>query len=204
MVAVTKTVGPEEVRAAAACGVTDFGENRVQELQRKIEALPDLSAKWHMIGHLQTNKVSQAVHHASMIHSVDSERVGLEIERHARQARRRYPLLLEVNVSGEASKGGFSPDQVVRFVDDLARKDSVEPLSIVIEGLMTMAPFTDDEAVIRSVFRELRQIKESQAKRQERFLDLKHLSMGMTNDYRIALEEGSTMLRLGTRIFGGD
>jgi pyridoxal phosphate enzyme (YggS family) len=202
LVAVTKTVGPEAVREAAACGVTDFGENRVQELTRKVEALGDLGARWHMIGHLQTNKAALALRHSTLIHSVDSLRLAVEIDRRAQQTGKRVRVLVEVNVSGEPSKSGLAAGEVERLLDDLAVRDRAQPLSIVIEGFMTMAPYTDDETVIRPVFTGLRNLLKRLKTRPERFLELRHLSMGMTNDYRIAIEEGATIVRLGTRIFG--
>lgn len=201
VVAVTKTVGPDEVRVAASAGLTDFGENRVQELVRKVALLSDLEARWHLIGHLQTNKVKTAVAHAGMIHSVDSLRLALEADTRARGRPAPYPVLLEVNISGEASKGGFAPREVGPFVDELARRDAAEPLAIEVVGLMTMAPHTSDEAVLRGTFGGLRQLREELARRGERFLRPVNLSMGMSNDYRIAVEEGATMLRIGTRIF---
>lgn len=201
VVAVSKTVGPEEVRVAASAGLTDFGENRVQELVRKVSDLSGLGVRWHLIGHLQTNKAKAAVAHAGMIHSVDSLRLALEVDARARGRPAPYPVMLEVNVSGEASKGGFSPGEIGSFLDELARRDAAKPLAIEVAGLMTMAPYTADEAVQRSTFRGLRQLREGLARRSERFLRPAHLSMGMSNDYRIAVEEGATMLRIGTRIF---
>lgn len=201
VVAVSKTVGPAEVRAAAAAGLTDFGENRVQELVRKVSDLSGLGVRWHLIGHLQTNKVKAAVAHAAMIHSVDSLSLALQADARARGRAQPYPVLLEVNVSGEASKGGFAPRELGPFLDELARRDAAEPLAIEVAGLMTMAPLTADDAPLRSTFRVLRQLREELAWRSERFLRPVHLSMGMSNDYRIAVEEGATMIRIGTRIF---
>lgn len=201
VVAVSKTVGPEAVRVAAAAGIRDFGENRVQELIRKGSALAGLDVRWHLIGHLQTNKVKAALGYAAMIHSVDSLRLALEVDSRARGRAEKLPVLLEVNVSGEASKGGFAPRDVGPFLEELGRRDEVEPLAIEVAGLMTMAPYTDDEAVLRGTFRGLRQLRDEVAGRNERFVRPVHLSMGMSNDYRIAVEEGATLIRVGTRLF---
>lgn len=204
VVAVSKTVGPDEVRAAASAGLTDFGENRVQELVRKGALLGDLGLRWHLIGHLQTNKVKAALAYAGMIHSVDSLRLALEIGARTRGRPAKFPVLLEVNVSGEASKGGFAPRDVGPLLDELARRDAEEPLSIEVAGLMTMAPYTDDEAVLRKCFRGLRALRDEVAARGERFVRAVHLSMGMSNDYRIAVEEGATLIRVGTRLFAAE
>ena len=202
VVAVSKTVGVDEVRAAAAAGLTDFGENRVQELIRKVEALPDLPVRWHMIGHLQTNKAKPAVAHAGIIHSVDSLKLALEVDARAR-GRAPYPVLLEVNVAGEDSKGGLAPAEVEPLLDELARRDGEQPLAIEVAGLMTMAPYTEDEGVLRRTFRGLAELRARVAARASRWLKPVQLSMGMSNDYRIAIEEGATMVRIGTRLFGG-
>ena len=206
VVAVSKTVGSAAVRVAASAGVTDFGENRVQELVKKGTELGDLAVRWHLIGHLQTNKVKAALDFAGIIHSVDSLKVALEIDARARSAGRaeRFPVLLEVNVSGEASKGGFAPRDVGPAIDELARRDEGEPLAIEVAGLMTMAPFTDEEAVLRGTFRGLRELRDALAARGERFVRAVHLSMGMSNDYRIAVEEGATLIRVGTRLFAAE
>ena len=201
LVAVSKTVGPDEVRAAAEAGVTDFGENRPQELVRKVQALPDLTVRWHMIGHLQTNKVKATLAHAGLIHSVDSLKLALEIDRQARALGRTVPVLLEVNVAGEATKGGFAPPDVAPFLDELAQRDGQQSLSIEVVGLMTMAPFTDDEAVQRGAFRGLAKLRDALAGRAGGFFRPEHLSMGMSNDYRVAVEEGATMIRVGSALF---
>jgi pyridoxal phosphate enzyme (YggS family) len=201
LVAVTKTVGPDEVRALAAAGVSDFGENRPQELVRKVQELPELSARWHMIGHLQTNKVKATLAHAGLIHSVDSLKLALEIDKQARAQGRTVQVLVEVNVSGEASKGGFAPPDVARLADELSQRDGQQPLAIEVAGLMTMAPLTGDETVQRSTFRGLARLRDELAARAGRFWRPVHLSMGMSNDYRIAVEEGATMIRVGSALF---
>ena len=185
LVAVTKTVPLAGIRAAITAGQALFGENRVQEGLPKLEALRDTDARFHFIGQLQTNKVKRAVAFA-MIESVDSVRLAQAIDR---RAARPLPVLLEVNVTGEAGKSGFSPDAVA---DALA---AIRPLPhLDVRGLMTVAPLTADPEQVRPVFRRLRALGDA--------LGLKSLSMGMTNDFHVAIEEGATMVRIGRAIFG--
>jgi pyridoxal phosphate enzyme (YggS family) len=202
VVAVTKTAVPGDVEAASAAGLAHFGENRVQELARKVRALRQLPASWHMVGHLQTNKVKPALELATLIHSVDSVRLALEIDRAAARLGRTVPVLLQVNVAGETTKGGFSPADVGPALDHLAGCARERPLAISIAGLMTMAPYTSDEGAVRRVFRELARLRDRLAARGDPFCNPGHLSMGMSGDYRIAVQEGSTMLRIGTLLFG--
>lgn len=194
IVAVTKTHPPEVVQAAAACGLRVFGENRVQEAKAKIPHCPS-SIHWHLIGHLQTNKVRDAVALFEMIQSVDSLRVAEEIQRRAEQAGRRLPVLLEVNVAGEASKFGYSPE---RLLEELGALNALPRLEI--QGLMTVPPWSEDPERVRPWFRKLRELK---AACEDRLgAPLPHLSMGMSQDFQVAVEEGATMVRLGTVLFG--
>ena len=194
IVAVTKTVGIDEVRRALAAGISDFGENRVQEFLGKYGLFPD--AKWHFIGSLQTNKVKDVVGRACLIHSVDSLKLLEEIERRSRQAGVVQPVLLQVNVSGEESKHGFEP----RDVKD-ALVDASDMANVEVRGLMTMAPLGGPERA-RGVFRGLRELRDSLRAMPLNGVELAELSMGMSGDFRIAVEEGATIVRVGRAIFG--
>jgi pyridoxal phosphate enzyme (YggS family) len=171
-----------------------FGENRVQEARAKIPLCPG-SARWHLIGHLQTNKVREAVGLFEMIQSVDSLKVALEIQRRAEQAGRRVPVLLEVNVAGESSKFGYAPD---RLLEELGALNGLSRLEI--QGLMTVPPWSPDPERVRPYFRRLRELKLACEERLG--VPLPHLSMGMSGDFEVAVEEGATMVRLGTVLFG--
>jgi len=188
IIAVTKTVEPVLIKEAFECGIRDFGENRVQEATTKIECLDDLQPPptWHMVGHLQTNKVQSAVQLFHIVHSVDSLRLAEAI---SRKAQHDIPVLLQVNVSSETSKSGFSPAEVSSAAQHIADLPHIEVI-----GLMTIAPLTRDPEDVRPVFRQLGQLRDS--------LGLKHLSMGMTDDFEVAIEEGATMVRIGRAIFG--
>ena len=193
VVAVSKTVGPVEIREAIAAGATDFGENRAQEFATKAAMFPEV--RWHFIGTLQSNKVGMVVGKAHLIHSVDSVKLLAAIGRRAAQAGIVQPVLLEVNVTGEESKHGLSPD---RLEDALAAAGSLE--NVEVKGLMTMAPFAS-RATVRPVFRELDRLFAHYAGMRFNSVDLTELSMGMTNDYTVAVEEGATMVRVGRAIF---
>ncbi len=194
IVAVTKTVGIEDIRAALVAGINDFGENRVQEFLGKYGLFPD--ASWHFIGTLQTNKVKDVVGRACLIHSVDSCHLLREIDRRAGEAGVVQPVLLQVNVSGEASKHGFACDDVREALIEASKCEAVE-----VRGLMTMAPFGRAEDA-RWVFRELRELRDSLREMPLNGVELDELSMGMSNDFRVAVEEGATIVRVGGAIFG--
>jgi hypothetical protein len=194
IVAVTKHVGIPEIRRAISAGMMDFGENRVQEFLGKWGLFPDV--RWHFIGTLQTNKVKDVVGRAFLIHSVDSLRLLDMIDRKASEQGVTQPVLLQVNVSGEESKHGFAPDEVADVLLEAQHMDNVE-----VRGFMTMAPF-GRPADARWVFRDLRELRDSLAATRPDAVELQELSMGMTNDYRFAVEEGSTIVRVGTAIFG--
>ncbi|MDP2182499.1 MAG: YggS family pyridoxal phosphate-dependent enzyme [Actinomycetota bacterium] len=194
VVAVTKTVGVAEVRNAIAAGICDFGENRVQEFLGKYGLFPDV--RWHFIGTLQTNKVKDVVGRACLIHSVDSLRLLDTIDRKAAEAGVVQPVLLEVNVSGEESKHGLVPGELEEILEESALRENV-----VVRGLMTMAPFARAEDV-RWVFRELRGLRDSLSATSPNGVELVELSMGMTNDFAVAVEEGATIVRVGRAIFG--
>ncbi|TET87405.1 MAG: YggS family pyridoxal phosphate-dependent enzyme [Dehalococcoidia bacterium] len=188
IVGVAKTIEPWLIQQAFEAGMRHFGENRVQEAKDKIERLSTLQPPptWHMVGHLQTNKAKTAIELFDMIQSVDSVRLAEVLSRHAQH---RIPILLEVNVSGEASKFGLPPAEVSSAVEEIARLPHLE-----IRGLMTIAPLTDNPEEVRPIFKRLRLLRDS--------LGLEHLSMGMTDDFEVAIEEGATMVRIGRAIFG--
>src|SRR5262245_28648009 len=194
LLAVTKGQPPEAVSKAIGLGIRLFGENKVQEAKAKIPLCAG-SARWHMIGHLQTNKCRDAVELFEMVQSVDSLHVADELNRRAEQASKRLPILLEVNLAGEASKFGYKPGQLTA---ELERLNALPRLEI--HGLMTVPPWTADPEKVRPVFRQLRALKEHC----EQILGapLAHLSMGMSGDFEVAIEEGATFIRIGTALFG--
>ena len=194
IVGVTKTVGVEEVRAALLAGISDFGENRVQEFLGKHGLFPD--ANWHFIGTLQTNKAKDVVGRAALIHSVDSLRLLIEIGRRAEAAGVVQPVLLQVNVSGEESKHGFECCDVREALIESSHQPNV-----TVRGFMTMAPLGRPQDA-RWVFRELRELRDSLREMPLNGVELTELSMGMSNDFRVAVEEGSTIVRVGRAIFG--
>lgn len=195
VVAVTKNHDAAAVREVLAAGAEAVGENRVQEAMAKAALLPP--AQWHLIGHLQTNKVRQAVPLFSLIHSLDSERLALEVERVAAGLGKRQDVLIQVNVAGEDTKSGVAPDGVM----DLAKLVSgFEHVRLC--GLMTMAPYYEDAEQARPVFRELYRLFTGLKAAALPNTGVEWLSMGMTNDYSVAVEEGANLVRIGTAIFG--
>jgi hypothetical protein len=210
LVAVTKTVPAEVVAAAYALGLADFGENRVEEAQDKIPEVARLLAAapitWHMIGHIQSRKARDVVASFDRVHSVDSLKLAGRLSRFADEAGRTLPVLLEVNISGEASKYGFAlggwPDdrgQVEAFFGAIEEIQTLPALRL--EGLMTMAPLASDPEAARPTFRRLRALHKALAKRFPS-VAWAHLSMGMTDDFEVAIEEGATLVRIGRAIFG--
>jgi len=193
IIAVTKTHGADAVRAAAAAGLTAVGENRVQEALAKMPEAADAPVEWHLIGSLQRNKVKQVVGRFALVHSIDRAELAEEFVRRIPSGSRQR-VLVEVNCGGEAQKAGVEPEALPALLDSLAAMPA-----LAVEGLMTMAPFTDDESVQRSTFRRLRSLRDDAEQRGHR---LPHLSMGMSGDYAVAVEEGATMVRLGTILFG--
>ena len=196
LVAVTKAHPPEALRAALNLGMKDLGENRLEEMEEKVRLLGRDAATWHMVGHVQSRKARLAVELADLVHSVDSLKLGRRLSRFAQEEARTLPVLVQVNTGEEEAKSGFSPDGAVERIHEL-----VELPRLDVRGLMTMAPFVEDESVLRDTFVGLRMIH-------ERALDAvpgyggTELSMGMTNDFELAVEEGSTMVRIGTALFG--
>lgn len=194
LIAVSKFFGVEAINEANRLGITDFGENKAQELRDKYEILGD-KVTWHFIGTLQRNKVKYAVKAATYIHSVDSIILADEINKEAKKLNKIQKILLEVKTSSEETKSGLSDEEeVLKLVKHCSNLPNIE-----LVGLMTMAAFTDDEKIIRKSFTDLRNLKD---KINKNGFDLRELSMGMTNDFEIAIEEGATMLRIGSAIFG--
>lgn len=196
LVAVTKGHPADAVRAAHAHGLRAIGENRVQEGELKRAEVSELEVEWHLVGHLQRNKVRRALRVFDWVQSVDSVRLGEEIDREAEKAGRRADVLVEVNASGEPQKYGLPVDDALPVIAEIARRGGLR-----VRGLMTMAPLTQEEGVLRSAFRRARECFE-RCRDEVPGFDARHLSMGMSNDYPIAVEEGATMVRIGTALFG--
>jgi len=194
LVAVSKTKPPEMVREAVAAGATILGENRVQEAESKIAELRDLPAVWHLIGHLQTNKANKAVLLFDLIHSVDSPRLVEAVNRAAQSIGKRQAILLQVNIAGEEQKFGIPPGEFEHLLDYALAVPAVE-----VKGLMVMPPFSENPEEARPYFRALRDLA---ARYTNELGNRPELSMGMTGDFEVAIEEGSTMVRIGTAIFG--
>lgn len=199
LVAVSKTVAADAIRELAVLGPVTLGENRVQEAAEKIPALAATGGAftWHLVGHLQGNKARRAAELFAMIHSVDSIALLHRLETCCREAGRTLPVLIEVNLAGEAAKSGCRPEALPALVEaagDLAH--------VRVEGLMAVPPFLDDPEDVRPYFRRLRQLRDEHAGRCRGTARLEHLSMGMTNDFEAAIAEGATYVRVGTAIFG--
>ncbi|HVO60640.1 MAG TPA: YggS family pyridoxal phosphate-dependent enzyme [Terriglobales bacterium] len=200
LMAVTKTFGPKDIRESYEAGLRLFGENRVQEFAGKVNELVDLTdAEWHMIGHLQSNKANKAVELFSGVDSVDSVRLAEKLNAAANERGKKLKILVEVNVGGEAAKSGVDPDSQ-EFWKLLESAPSWAQLEI--QGLMTVPPFTEDPEGARPYFRRLRELRDQIAGRQFPAVNMDVLSMGMSHDFEVAIEEGSTCVRVGTAIFG--
>lgn len=198
IVAVSKSHPPEIIELAIKAGVNVFGENYAQELKDKHQYLVESGVKipeWHFIGHLQSNKVKYIAPFVSMIHSVDSVGLAEEISKQAEKNNRTIDILLQVNTSGEYSKFGCQPEKLIELFDSVAR---IKNLNVL--GLMTIGTFSDNENIIRTEFKLLRELRNNINK--TKGVNLSHLSMGMSHDYEIAIEEGATIVRIGTAIFG--
>lgn len=194
LVAVSKTHPAEAVIDATAAGQRVFGESRVQEARDKIPACP-AGLEWHFIGHLQKNKVRQALPLFSLLHSIDSLQLAQAVDRIAGETSKKAAVLLEINIAGETTKHGFTPDELRKEFAGLSKLRGIR-----ISGLMTMAPYSDDPEDARPVFRALRKLRDGL--QQEHGVSLPELSMGMSGDFEPAIEEGSTLVRVGTAIFG--
>jgi pyridoxal phosphate enzyme (YggS family) len=197
LVAVSKTFPAEFVRAAAGLGQTDFGENKVQEALPKMDETADLPIRWHLVGHLQSNKAKKAGHF-DMIHSVDSAALVARLDEAARAAQKTIELLVQVDLAGEATKHGAQEDEVAGVFE------AARPLGAVrLVGLMLLPPAVDDPEAARPFFRRLRDVRDRLLARGVAASALNHLSMGMSHDFEVAVEEGATLVRVGTAIFGG-
>lgn len=196
IIAVTKQVDVSRIREALEAGITDLGENRVQEMTAKMSELPP-GLRWHMIGHLQTNKVKYVVGRVDLIHSLDRWNLAVEINRQAEKLGVDARVLVQVNVSGEQSKFGISPGEAQDFLDALGDLKRIK-----VQGLMTIAPYVENPEEARPYFRELRLLARRLGENAAPGTCLDYLSMGMTGDFEVAVEEGANMIRLGTAIFG--
>ena len=196
LIAVSKTKPVEDIQELIQIGVVDFGENKVQEMCSKMEAIPE-DLHWHLIGHLQRNKVKYIAGNAHLIHSVDSMRLAQEIQKEATKIGRVCPVLIEVNIGDEESKSGVAYEDAESLVEEVSTLDHIK-----ICGLMCIAPFTDEPESNRGYFRQMRNLRDRIAAKGLPGVEMKELSMGMTGDFEVAIEEGATLVRVGTAIFG--
>jgi hypothetical protein len=196
LVAVTKTRTAEEINEAIEAGITDIGENKVQEIMDKFDAVKPV--RWHMIGHLQTNKVKYIIDKVSMIHSVDSFRLAEEIDRRAVQHHTEMDILVQVNAAQEESKFGIAAEETGKLIGDILESCP----NIRVRGLMCIAPFEDDPENVRVWFREVKELYDRYSRLAHPRLDFRYLSMGMSHDFEAAILEGSNLIRVGTAIFG--
>ncbi len=197
LIAVTKTVDVDAVNEAIEAGITDVGENKPQELARKFEVIGD-KVKWHLIGSLQTNKVKYIIDKVYMIHSIDRLSLCDEIQKRAEKIDRIINCLVQVNISKEESKHGIHEDEAIEFIKNISKNYP----NIRIQGLMTMAPNTEDNELISSVFKELKELSIKIKNENIKNVSMEKLSMGMSNDFELAVQEGATYVRVGTSIFG--
>jgi len=196
LIAVTKTIDPDRINYALECGIRNIGENKVQELTAKYASV-EKNVKWHLIGHLQTNKVKYIIDKVGLVHSVDSINLAREIDKRAENAGLVKDILVQVNVAQEETKYGIEYEEIDSFVEQLSMLRNIS-----VKGLMTIAPYYEDMEMVRPVFRMLKEKYDMLAGANIPNVEMRHLSMGMTNDYEAAIEEGSNMIRIGTGIFG--
>jgi pyridoxal phosphate enzyme (YggS family) len=197
IIAVSKTVDAERAREAAENGLINLGENRVQELVSKFEQLSDIDVKWHLIGHLQKNKVKYIIDKADLIHSVEDLELANEINKRALKHNITVNVLVELNIGEEDSKFGIDEKSVYEFVKSMEQYENIRVL-----GLMTVAPFCENPEDVRWVFKKMKEIFDKISVMKLKNVEMKYLSMGMTNDFEIAIEEGANIIRIGTAIFG--
>ena len=197
LLGVSKTIGIDRVREAVAAGLPDMGENYAQEFADKCSQLGDLHIRWHFIGHLQTNKVKYIIEHVHLVHSVDNDRLAEELQKRAEKIGRSLEVLVEVHTTDEATKHGVPPNQTMDLVKRLSGFDRLR-----VQGLMTMGPFSDDPNDSRSSFQQLSALRDRISREGIEGISMRHLSMGMTHDFEVAIEEGATIVRIGTAIFG--
>ena len=196
LIAVTKTVGIDRIKEALELGLKNIGENRAQELVKKYDIIGD-KTNYHMIGHLQTNKVRNIIDKVSLVHSLDRLSLAKELNKRAKKQDLVMDVLIQVNVAEEESKYGLNVDEVIPFLEKILEYNNIK-----VKGLMTIAPFAEDPEEIRWVFRDLRRLSEVISSKGYENVEMEFLSMGMTNDYEVAIEEGSNMIRVGTGLFG--
>ena len=196
LIAVTKTQELQDVKDIIELGINDIGENKVQDMVKRVEDLGD-TVNYHMIGHLQTNKVKDIIGSTKLLHSLDRLSLAKELNKRCKMQNKIIEVLIQVNVAEEKSKFGLKVEEVIPFIEQIISFENIK-----VRGLMTMAPFTEDEILLRSVFRTMYKLKEDISKKNYNNISMDYLSMGMTNDYEIAIEEGSNMVRVGTGIFG--
>lgn len=197
VIAVSKTVESKRAKEAVNAGINNLGENRVQELIKKYDELSDLDVKWHMIGHLQKNKVKYIIDKTVLIHSVESLSLAEEINKRAEKNNLIANVLIELNIGEEESKFGINEENVYDFITSMEQFENIKVL-----GLMTVAPFCENPEDVRWVFKKMKNIYDKISTMNLRNTEMNYLSMGMTNDYEIAIEEGSNIIRIGTAIFG--
>jgi pyridoxal phosphate enzyme (YggS family) len=197
LVAVSKTFPVEAIRQAIAAGVSDIGENYIQEARGKFEALQGSAVKWHFIGRLQSNKAKHAVRMFDLIHTLDSYKLALELDRCARRLHKIQPVLIQVNVAGETAKAGVAPEEALPLVRQAAALEN-----IAVQGLMTLPPYFNSPERVRPFFAALRQLRDRIRQAQIAEVGMQELSMGMTGDFEAAVAEGATLVRIGTALFG--
>ncbi len=197
LIGVTKMVPVDRIREGVVAGVRILGENYAQEAQKKLEALADMSVSWHFIGHLQSNKAKLVLETFACIHSVDRESLARELDRQAQKLGKRMPVLLQVNTGQEDTKSGLAPEELLPFFERLTACDGIE-----VRGLMSLPPYYDDPEQVRPHFRKLRELLHRLRERIATPEKLTELSMGMSHDFEVAVEEGATMIRVGTALFG--
>ena len=197
LVAVSKTIAPDRVQKALEVGVTILGENYVQEARDKFQALVQYPVSWHFIGHLQSNKAKYAVRLFDLIHSVDSLKLARELDKQAANVDKIQPILIQVNISGEETKSGIAAEETIDLIKEISQLKHVS-----IRGLMTMPPYFNQPEKVRPFFAALRRLRDDIQDRCISNMSLEELSMGMTGDFEVAIEEGATLVRIGTAIFG--
>ncbi|MCG8541065.1 MAG: YggS family pyridoxal phosphate-dependent enzyme [Clostridia bacterium] len=196
LIAVTKTIDTEQMNAALKMGIKIIGENKVQEIMEKYDKI-EYETQWHMIGHLQTNKVKYIIDKVDLIHSVDSIRLAKEIDKRAKKINKIIDILIQINVADEETKFGLSSNKIDNTIKEISDLGNIR-----VQGLMAMVPYVEDPEVVRPYFKKMKKIYDSLKNSSFQKVSMNYLSMGMTNDYMVAIEEGSNMIRIGTGIFG--
>ncbi len=196
IITVTKTIDVERINTALETGVNNIGENKVQEIMEKYDKII-YAPHWHLIGHLQTNKVKYIIDKVDLIHSMDSLKLAIEIDKRARKINRNMDVLIQINIAKEDTKFGIFHNDLDDFIKEIAKLDNIR-----VQGLMAIVPYVFDPEEVRPYFRKMKEIFESLKNSPYENVNMKYLSMGMTNDYMVAIEEGSNMVRIGTGIFG--